>query len=95
MNATYSIIMTLLIVLAFASGLFYRGRKMTVSEFIEGLNIMVKNGLHDNWFMGAEHDQIYFYIDNELLPENSREGKRLIELGFFVDSDVCSWSMFT
>lgn len=70
---------------------------MTIKDFIAGLEILAthtENGLDQNWFMVAEHEQIYFYVDNELLPENSREGKRLSELGFFVDSDACNWSMF-
>ena len=71
---------------------------MKIKDFIAGLEILAahtENGLDQNWFMGAEHDQIYFYVDDETLPEDCDDGKKLIELGFFVDCDVGNWSMFT
>lgn len=70
---------------------------MTVKEFIRGLAIMTpyfNKGEDTGCFCGAEHDIIYFYVDDEKIPEDSTEGKELDELGFHLDSDVGSWATF-
>lgn len=68
----------------------------SVSAFIEGVKILsrhMKEGLETRFFMGAEHDVIYVYVDPESLPEDSANGQRLSALGFHVEND--SWAYFT
>lgn len=67
---------------------------MTVKDLIRALTIMEPHFEHAGCFCGAEHDIIYFYVDDEKIPEESSEGKELIELGFHLDSDVGSWATF-
>lgn len=43
----------------------------------------------------AEHDIFYFPATVEDLPEDSDDGKRLIEIGLHVDSDADRWATFT
>lgn len=43
--------------------------------------------------LGAEHEQIWVYVNKEKLPEDSEDGKVLKVLGWFIDeNDV--WSKF-
>lgn len=70
----------------------------TPEGWIETFEIMAKympNGLQTKFFLQAEHDVIYSYIEGEVLPEDTEDGKRLIELGWYFDSDIGVWAYFT
>lgn len=70
----------------------------SVTGFITGLNIIAEHlseGLETKGFLGAEHDVIHFYLDNEALPEDSDAGRELDSLGFHYDEDAESWAFFT
>lgn len=43
----------------------------------------------------ADHDIFYFPATAEDLPEDSEDGKRLIEIGLHIDSDTTIWAAFT
>lgn len=63
-------------------------------NFIKGLGILSNffdKGLDETYFMQAAHDQIFFFVDVEKLPEDSEEGRELIKLGFYVDEND-GWS---
>lgn len=67
----------------------------SISNFIKGLEILSKyfdDGLEETYFLGAEHDVIYIYVDLEDLPEDSDDGKLLIEYGFHTGE---GWEYFT
>ncbi len=69
-----------------------------MNKFIEGLKIMApfySNGMDTDFFMEAEHDIVYFHIDNEQIPEESKLGERLVELGFHYDEEADGWAKFT
>ena len=60
---------------------------MTVTELIEALTILAKymdKGMETSYFMGSDHDIIYFWVEDGKCTEDSEDGKRLIELGFHV-----------
>ena len=68
----------------------------TIRGFIQALQIMAKytkNHLDESHFLDAQHDEIYTYLTIEQLPENSQDGLRLQQLGWFEDCDY--WSTFT
>lgn len=70
---------------------------MKIKELIEVLTILskyMKDGLETDYFIGAEHDIVYFYVDDEACPEDSEDGQRLTELGLFVSSED-NWAMWT
>lgn len=70
----------------------------TIIGFITGLKIIAEHeadGLDTKFFMGAEHDIIYFYINNEALPTDSEAGRELDSLGFHYDEELDSWAYFT
>ena len=71
----------------------------TISAFIEGLEIFAsryfQNGRGERYFCDAQHDIIYFYVHANDLPENSEDGKYLIELGFYIDEDTEQWCWST
>lgn len=71
---------------------------MTPNELIAVLQILGKyldNGMDTKWFFGAEHDIVYFYVESEKCPEDSEDGKALVELGLFLDADTDQWAKFT
>lgn len=68
---------------------------MSPNDFIKALAILgkyLKDGMDTKYFLGAEHDVIYFYVGIEELPEDSDDGKALVELGFHVEHG--SWARF-
>jgi len=71
----------------------------TLEGFIEAIQIFAKHkklGLAEPYVFSAEHDVIYTNIDEEELPEDSEDGKRLSMLGWHVSSDIeGSWAYFT
>jgi len=74
----------------------HKDRK-SIKGFIAVLQIMAKYlGEDKKYFMLAEHDIIYSSLSTEDCPEDSEDGKMLVELGWFVDPccDNC-WSYFT
>jgi len=65
----------------------------TITNIRKGLEIIeahLEPG--DCRFLGAEHDIIY--AASKPRP-GSEDGKKLVELGWYWDSDVDSWSAFT
>lgn len=71
-------------------------RSKTVEGVIEALTILSKymtNGMQERFFCGAEHDELFFYVDVSKCPENSEDGQRLSRLGFHVSDDF--WAYFT
>lgn len=69
---------------------------MTVNQLIEALTILSKymeDGLETSYFMGGDHDIVYFYVDVGACPEDSEDGQRLKEIGLFV-SDADNWAKF-
>ena len=71
----------------------------SIIGFITGLKIMAEfapKGLETTYFMSAEHDIIYFYIDCETIPEDSDAGRELESLGFHYDDEESGgWAYFT
>ena len=58
-------------------------------NLIAGLQILSKYTTDD---CCAEHDIIYFYVNEEDLPEDSEDGQKLQELGFHLDEN--GWAYF-
>lgn len=70
-------------------------RRNNVEGFIAALTILAKyleNGMQTNFFLGAEHDIIYAYVDASVLPEDSEDGQALSALGWFVDGE--GWARY-
>lgn len=70
---------------------------MTISEMIESLGIFAKylaKGMDEAFFMGAERDQIWMYVEDEKIPTDSDDFKRLDEIGWFPDEECGTWSRF-
>lgn len=70
----------------------------TIYEFILALEILSKyqdNGLATRSFIGAEHDIIYSHITSEQIPECSKNGMTLVDLGWHIDSNTTLWAYFT
>ncbi len=71
----------------------------TIARFIVGLGVFaeryLENGEGEWYFCSAQHDIIYFFVDINDLPGNSDDGKRLIELGFYIDEDTMKWCWST
>lgn len=75
---------------------------MKLSQFIEGLQILQRYYDHDNYCLGAEHDQLFLYATNK--PLNEYDFNRLIDLGWFQPDQESklydyydqekSWSLF-
>jgi hypothetical protein len=64
----------------------------TMAAFIEGLKILQKYvTAHDTGFVGAGHDEVFFYVYVDQVPEDSVYGKRLRDLGFYVGIDEWVW----
>ena len=61
---------------------------MNWKRFIDGLNIMSRYIKDDEFPIGAQHDQIWVYIEFSQVSEEDRI--KLIELKWFWDED--SWS---
>lgn len=53
------------------------------------------NGRETEFFCEAEHDIIYFHITADDIARSSDDGKKLIELGFHLDSDIGVWAKYT
>lgn len=51
-----------------------------------------EHGAETSYFMGAEHEIVYFYVGIEKIPEDSPEGQELMELGLHVNEDA--WAKF-
>jgi hypothetical protein len=68
----------------------------SIRGFIEALNIFAKymeKGFYEQYFCGAEHDELHIYVETDTLPKDSPDGRRLIALGFHVNNDC--WAYFT
>lgn len=63
----------------------------SLNLFAESISIFTRNNDPDaGWAFHAEHDQLF---GPELPPEDSDDGRRLVELNWFRDEDC--WSLFT
>jgi len=70
----------------------------TPEGWIVSLHILAKymeDGMKEKCFLEAEHDQIYSHVSGEDITEDSEDGKALIELGWFIDSDIDIWAYYT
>lgn len=79
---------------------------MTYGEWVEVWTIMMKYARPSPGapaitepseiyaFAAAEHDIFYFPISVEDLPEDSEDGKRLLEIGLHVDSSSEGWATY-
>jgi hypothetical protein len=70
----------------------------TIKGFIEALNIFAKytdKGIDESFFCGAEHDELYMYVELEKLSTKSEDGKRLLQLGFHADKESGNWAYYT
>ena len=70
----------------------------SIKGVIEALTIFAKyteKGINERYFCGAEHDELYIYVDIEKLTPESPDGQRLQALGFHPSSEVETWSYFT
>jgi len=57
------------------------------------LRIMEKySNCNDCLLASAEHDQVWSFLGTDDCPEDSEDGQKLINLGWFVDEDC--YSMF-
>jgi hypothetical protein len=74
-------------------------RDRSVEGFVRGLRILskyMKSGSATRYFLGAGHDIVYVYTENENIPdEDSTEGLELQSLGFHFSSDNEGWAYFT
>lgn len=64
-------------------------------NLIEALTILgnaTPGGMEDNWPFSAEHDIIYSRVDADAIPEDSRHGGRLVELGWHFDAGFGVWA---
>lgn len=62
-------------------------------DLAEALLILAK--YDDSGYVSAEHDNIFSCVSTEDLPEDSEDGRRLIELGWHVDTEYdAGWSKF-
>lgn len=64
---------------------------MKISAVIEGLQILQKTD-DSEYTIDAAHDQIWAGGERHVSEE---ERKRLLELGWFFDTDIERWSAFT
>ena len=64
------------------------------SAIIEGLQILSKYYPEDD-YCSAEHDQFFGADHDESIVMSESDKKRLDELGWFIDSEVDSWAVFT
>ncbi|MCK5605795.1 hypothetical protein KAR91_28120 [Candidatus Pacearchaeota archaeon] len=65
----------------------------SLEQMIEACQIFLKykdqyQGLH------GEHDIIYSGIYSDVIPEDSEDGKRLVELGWHQSSEGDMWGLF-
>ena len=70
-------------------------RAKSIEGFIASLEIFAKytsKGMTESYFLGAEHDIIYCWIN---VPKNSEDGKRLTMLGWHHETESDSWGYFT
>ena len=77
---------------------YYEDIANSPEGWVETFEIMAKymsKGMQTKYFLEAEHDVIYSHIDDEAIPEDSEDGKRLRELGWYYDSEICVWAYFT
>ena len=73
-------------------------RAKSVEGMIAGLTILsgyLKDGMATTYFSGAEHDEIFFYVSPDDLPEDSPHGIELQRLGFHACEDAETWAYFT
>jgi len=66
----------------------------TFQKFVDGLVIFAKycdNGMEQEYMLGANHDEIYVYVSQDVLEPDSEDGKKLQELGF-EPHDGGNWS---
>lgn len=73
-------------------------RAKSIEGMIAGLTILsgyLKDGMATTYFCGGEHDEIFFYVSLDDLPEDSAHGLELQSLGFHADEDVETWAYFT
>jgi hypothetical protein len=71
-------------------------RCKSIAGFIAALEIFARytdRAMEETYFLGAEYDIIYIYVDPDKCPEDSEDGNKLVSLGWHVD-DV-GWGYFT
>lgn len=69
-----------------------------IENFIAGVTILseyYKDGLKESYFMEAEHDEVFFHITLDEIPVKSKNGRKLIDLGFSPDDDIDVWKYST
>lgn len=64
-------------------------------ETFETMAKYMSKGMQTKFFLEAEHDIIYSHIDDEAVPVDSEDGKKLSELGWHFDGDAGCWAYFT
>lgn len=72
-------------------------RHKSVEGMIAALQIMSKympNKEQQKFFFQAEHDEVFFNVDANDLPEDSADGRALIALGLHMTENDC-WGWFT
>lgn len=73
-------------------------RAKTLEGWIASIEIFAKNhpeGLKNSYCFEGQHDIIFTHFTEEEIPEDSEDGKALVRLGWFVDSDTDGWATFT
>lgn len=69
---------------------------MTIADWIAALNIFARNhedGLEAKYVISSEHDEIFFHLNEDTVPEESEDGQELTTLGFSVNDFGC-WSRY-
>jgi hypothetical protein len=57
----------------------------TFQKFVDGLVIFAKycdNGMEQEYMLGANHDEIYVYVSQDVLEPDSEDGKKTSRIGF-------------
>lgn len=72
-------------------------RSKSLDGMIVALGILAKympKKEQQKFFVEAEHDEIFFNVDVDVLPEDSEDGRILVALGLHVSDGDC-WAWFT
>jgi len=77
---------------------YYEDIAKSPEGWVKTFEIMAKYmpaGMQTKYFLEADHDIIYSNIEGDALPEDSVDGKRLIELGWHLGSEFDCWAYYT